>query len=401
MDLWSVIVYGRTKKADYRLLAIPDDFGEEEKNWALKYIHGTTVYPERLRENPRWSLFKNHKHCVFGVTCMVRELIGSERKYEYMTKDASGRSLYIFVGYVAQINKYNFNSLKILPGLENFEFFKPEYLLISLKKSWHLKDYQIINRKIDEYPYNLELNYSKMTESIGHIDLSNKSIPPNFLPCLEGENQAFVCPDNPYNRQNLWENCCKFFDYPHKYIPLSLCLSLPQKKDVLEGPFLNATTSDTTQHLKLPKRKLKVLNEPSKIREPDNKYPSNDTDIKYPSNDTDIKRLLSSYRWGYLIGFFLILTVTFLIFLVTRKNILAIVMSLLISFYLGKTSDTIHHLKLPKRKSNRRRLPIRMILLISILIGLILLVIWKKYTLAIQIFMTLLVSLYVQHVSGK
>ncbi|GGA17384.1 hypothetical protein [Okeania sp. KiyG1] len=333
MVLWSVIVYGRTKEADYRFLAIPDDFGTEEQNWARKYIHGTTVKREELPGNPRWSLFKNHKHCVFGVTCMVKELIGSERGYEYMTKGPGGRSLHIFVGYVAQINE-DFNPLKILPDLENLEFFKPKSLLISLEKSWHLKNYQLIGRKIDEYPYNLELNYSRVTESTGY---TNKSIPPEFIPCLEGENRTFICPDSLEYRQNLWENCCKFFDYPHQHTSLSLCLGLPRKKDVLEGPFSNATTFDTTQNIKfskLPKRNSNVINEPSKIREPDNRNASKTTHN-------------SSYS------------------------------------------------------ISRRRLPIRMVLLISISIGLVLLVIWNKYTLAIQIFMSLLVGLYVQHVSGK
>ena len=226
MDSWSVIVYGRTKEADYRFLAIPNDFEIEEQNWARKYIHGTTVKQEELPGKPRYSLFKNHKHCVFGVTCMVEELIASERGYERMAKDASGRSLYIFVGYVAQINE-NFNPLNILPDLENIEFFKSEYLLISLKESWHLKDYEVINKKIDEYPYKLELNYSTVTESIGSID---KFIPPEFIPCLEGENKAFICPNLPEYKQNLWENCCKFFYYPHQRISLSFCLGLHQKK---------------------------------------------------------------------------------------------------------------------------------------------------------------------------
>ncbi|NEP81102.1 MAG: hypothetical protein F6K39_24870 [Okeania sp. SIO3B3] len=106
MALWSVIIYGRTKEADFRFLAIPEDFTPEDRYWASKYIHGSTVYPEKLKENPRWSLFKNHKHCVIGVTCMVKDLIGSDRRYDYMTEDASRRSIYIFVGYVVKIDRY-------------------------------------------------------------------------------------------------------------------------------------------------------------------------------------------------------------------------------------------------------------------------------------------------------
>ncbi|NEQ36669.1 MAG: hypothetical protein F6K40_10430 [Okeania sp. SIO3I5] len=332
MALWSVIVYGRTKEADYRFLAIPDDFGEEEQNWARKYIHGTTVNREKLLGNPRWSLFKNHQHCVFGVTCMVQELVGSERKYEYMAKDGGRRSLHIFVGYVAQINK-DFNSLRILPVLENLDFFKYRDLFTSLEKLWHLKSYQLINRKIDEYPYNFKL--PNETELRGNTDVSNKFISPNFIPCLEGENKVLILPNEQEHRHNLWENCCKFFDYPHQYIPLSLCLGFPEKKDVLDGPFLNATAFDA----KSPKRKSKELNEPSKITEPDKKY---------PSHDSYIKRLLFSPSWGYLIRIFLISIVIFSILFLAGTIVTsqltgaivsqltgAIVISLLIAFYLG------------------------------------------------------------------
>lgn len=141
MDLWFVIVYGRIKEVDYCFLVIFNDFGIEEKNWVCKYIYGIIVYVEKLWGNFCWFLFKNYKYCIFGVICMVRELIGFELEYKYLVKDVVGRLFYIFVGYVVRINKYFFNLLKILFGLEDFEFFKFEYLLIFLKNLWYLKDY--------------------------------------------------------------------------------------------------------------------------------------------------------------------------------------------------------------------------------------------------------------------
>ena len=336
MDSWSVIVYGRTKKADYRFLAIPNDFDIEEQNWARKYIHGTTVYREKLPGHPRWSLFKNHKHCVFGVTCMVQKLIGSEPRYEYMANDAIGRSLYIFVGCVAKINAY-FDSLKILCYLEDLDFFKSKYLLESLETLWHLKDYQLINGKIDRYPYNLELNYPQMTELRDDINVLNKFIPPkNSIPCSEGENQAFICPDEPEYRHNLWESCCKFFDYPYKYITLSLCLGIPRKQDVLQGPFLNATTSDATQLIKLVKPNSKVINDSLK---PDLKDDSNSTkDVYDNSIDTFAKRLSDSISWKHITWMLLISAFLFFMLLFIFKIYIlaiAIVISILIGFYLG------------------------------------------------------------------
>jgi hypothetical protein len=328
MGLWSVIVYGRTKEADYRFLAIPDDFGEEEQDWARKYIRGTTVYPEKLPGSPRWSLFKNYKHCVFGVTCMVRELTGSKGKYD-MTKDTSGRPIHIFFGHVAKINKY-FNSLKILSYLEELDFFKSHYLLTSSETLWHLKDYQLINREIDKYPYKfrLELNYSKVAESRGDFNSSffQDFISSKFSPCLEGENRAFVWPDTPENRHNVWENCCRLLKYQNT-VALSLCLGLPEKQDVLQGPFSNATASDATQHQKLTKRKSKVINYSPKITETNNKEVSK---ITNNSSSSLADREL-------LILILLIAIIFFLIFLfIWKPLIFAILISLLIAFWLGR-----------------------------------------------------------------
>ncbi|NER03555.1 MAG: hypothetical protein F6K17_13505, partial [Okeania sp. SIO3C4] len=244
MALWSVIIYGRTKEADFRFLAIPEDFTPEDRYWASKYIHGSTVYPEKLKENPRWSLFKNHKHCVIGVTCMVKDLIGSDRRYDYMTEDASRRSIYIFVGYVVKIDRY-FNSLEIPPYLENLEFFKSlnsnffQSLLQSLKGLWHLKDYQFFNKEINKFEYNVRLNHYDIPELKDKVYYNRYDL--NFTP-NPNEDRAFIWPDSPYNRNKLWENSCKYFYLPHQEISLSLCLGLGQTKDVLEGPFLNATT---------------------------------------------------------------------------------------------------------------------------------------------------------------
>ena len=364
MGLWSVIVYGRTKEADYRFLAIPDDFGEEEQDWARKYIHGTTVSAEELRKNHRWCLFKNDKHCVLGVTCMVKKLIGSEGEYEYMTKDAAGRSLHIFVGYVIQIRQIRyFNSLNILPDLENLELFQFKTLLRYLENLWELKDYELIDRKIDTYPYNLNPYSSK--EKNRRSDINN-IIPYYFIPCSEKENRAFVCPDNPENRHNLWENCRKFFNYPHQHIALSLCLGLSrQQQDVLQGPFSNATTSDTTKNqklTKLPQRKSKVPNNSLNTPEADNRDASSSTrHVSKNSLDTPIKRLLYPISWERIISvLFISISILFILYVTSKNYIItiAIVISLLIGFYLGiilessKTTDS--RTSKTKNKSNYR-----------------------------------------------
>ena len=105
------------------------------------------------------------------------------------------------------------------------------------------------------------------------------------------------------------------------------------KKDVLEGPFLNATASDTTQPIRLPKKNSKFTNDSSNTAE-FNK--GNAAQIN--SFDTLIETLLHPISSKRIITISLISSVIFFIVLITRQKYIlaiAIVISLLIGFYLG------------------------------------------------------------------
>ena len=97
MSSWAPIVHGRTAFVDYRsdLIVVPDGFTQADIEWARSYILATTESAEKLRGVLRWCVFRDTKRTVVGVTCEARQL--SDRYY----RDRNHRSLYVFLGYVA------------------------------------------------------------------------------------------------------------------------------------------------------------------------------------------------------------------------------------------------------------------------------------------------------------
>ena len=105
MTLWSALVYGRTFEVDFRYLAIPDDFTRDDRKWAEPFIMAAIRAPEYLTQGPRWILCKDRRHCLVGVACMARDLVepGTTDAVE-ITSDSQRRPLYMFAGYVAQLD---------------------------------------------------------------------------------------------------------------------------------------------------------------------------------------------------------------------------------------------------------------------------------------------------------
>jgi hypothetical protein len=224
MSQWSVIVYSRTYEADYRFLAIPEDFTREDENWAISYIKATTRKPEQLSGNPRWSLFKNHKHCVIGVTCMVKDLISSQE----MTADKGDRLIYAFVGYVTKVDKNNkLLYLDIPHYADKISLFQPAYN--SVKSQWLVKPY-----KLRIKPQTPRFQYIQMP--LGW-DRTNSKFHPYFFLNME-DREVWLWPNSHQTKWEIWETACSFVD---NYDTVSLCLGMPTENDVSESPFLNAT----------------------------------------------------------------------------------------------------------------------------------------------------------------
>jgi hypothetical protein len=232
---WAALIYGRTYETDFRFLVLPEDFTSEDKDWVLNYIHATTRSVEKLPEKPRWSLFRNEHHCVFGVTCMARELISllTNEISEEMTRDSKKRPLYIFLGYVAKVEKG-----EILPPLPNYSdknlaIFQPLYKYVIQK--WEEKSYQVSE------------NMSQYQEKFDTIDIASENS--NSLRILPEElnfqDEKYLYLWCNSDNQNLW------FAASQSQHPVSICLGLASPKHILKSPFFNGTAFDVQEKTKI------------------------------------------------------------------------------------------------------------------------------------------------------
>jgi len=223
---WATIVYGRTYEVDFRFLTIPDDFNDERITWARKYINSTTRYPQSLPQRPCWSLFQDDKHCVVGVACMVKELLGDslEENSEDLTKDMYGRDLFVFVGYVAHIPHPSIPSM-------NLELFKELYNNY-VRPKWNDKSYEV--RNIEKEGKNFS-HYEKS------FDLDNCTKASENLPKYSfnvNNDRKFIWSVDA--NENLW------YVASQQNQPISICLGLLRKRHFIDGEFLNGTAVDVS-----------------------------------------------------------------------------------------------------------------------------------------------------------
>jgi hypothetical protein len=233
---WAGIVYGRSYYLDFRLIANPKDFSRQQIDWALEHIIPTTRAPNKLSNHPRWSLFKNEFHCMIGVTCMVRDLIGhsSQDATDNLTKDAQGRPLYIFVGYGTQFNSkerlldyppYSGNDLAI---------FRPLYQHV--KECWQVRHYDTNGKKTILTDYQEVFWAKKQLKTYFNSEIARRLNSQGKHPA-----QTFIWEDSEQWRRKLWKTTAGFQQ------PISLCLGCTHKRDLIKSPFLNATAQDTSE----------------------------------------------------------------------------------------------------------------------------------------------------------
>ena len=250
MSQWAPLIYGRTYEVDYRFLAIPEDFDHITQNWCLSYIQGLLQKPDALKQASRWGLFSNDKHCIFGVACLVKQLTHSfNQKYD-LTKDKANRPLYLFVGYVTQIDSDK--RIDDIPSY--FSLFKQNLSIFQnvihiIEQQWLIKPYKYRSDshtrtyKYEKCPdfirpfplnFNYRLDYKKLKPN-------NRNYGQVKIEYLFSEDDMKIWPDSQTNREDLWENACK---YIARHYPLSLCFGLSSEKEILDSPFMNATALD-------------------------------------------------------------------------------------------------------------------------------------------------------------
>ncbi len=230
---WAAIVYGRSYHLDFRFITIPQDFTAQEIAWVSPYILATTQKARNLNNSPRWSLFKNDFHCVVGVTCMVRDLIGKldEDSIAIMAKDDLGRPLYVFVGYVTKLNKSK--SLDDFPAYTGVDLTSFKHLYQEIKKVWLLKDYD--NRK----PFSSE--YKPFGNE---VEIVNSPLDAELLSRLNNQKkhpeQTFVWQRSASKDNRLWSSTAQCIEQ------ISICLNIKDKY-LTNSPFLNQTVTNTEE----------------------------------------------------------------------------------------------------------------------------------------------------------
>ena len=242
---WAAIVYGRSYHLDFRFITIPQDFTEQDIQWSASYIVATTQQARNLADSPRWSMFKNDSHCIVGVTCMVRDLIGKlgEDLIEVMAKDDQGRPLYVFVGYVTKLNQQqDINNFP--PYTENrLDNFKVLYQEIA--KIWLVKNYEPDSR----HP----LSSQYQSRNFDELPIASQQIL-QLNDLTKYPDQTYLYPSLKSSNKLLWSTSIKCSQ------PTSTCLNI-KGKSLTNSPFLNQTITQ------LPEFQIK---ERIVIREKDN-----------------------------------------------------------------------------------------------------------------------------------
>lgn len=227
---WAAIIYGRSYHVDFRFITLPQDFSNQEKDWASRYILATFSHANKLSAHPRWSLFKNDSHCVVGVTCMVRDLLVNLEQdlIDLLSKDNRGRPLYIFVGYVTQLDRRK--------RLLDFPFFSDRYLdsfqnlYQYLQQVWWIEEYHKDSKKplLSNYQ---PIDFANQKFQIGDtLELAKQINHQEKYP-----NQTYLWHNSLEQKQKLWLTSA----VSHQEI--SVCLGDQTIRNIVNTPFLNQT----------------------------------------------------------------------------------------------------------------------------------------------------------------
>ena len=148
---WAPLVHARTLRVDFRFVAAPDDFDGRALDWAREHVLATTARPEALTrapDRPRWSVFRDDRHLVAGITCAAEALSGERNR------DERGRPLYGFFGYVARLGDPSRGRPIALPARRP-EVFAPLYRYVD--GAWEVKPYREHGTRPEPYGWRPEL----------------------------------------------------------------------------------------------------------------------------------------------------------------------------------------------------------------------------------------------------
>lgn len=225
---WAPLVYARTLKVDFRLLAIPDGMDAVDLDWLRECIEGSTVDPDHLRDHSRVSLFRNERFCAFGVTCMAGLLSSRNAK-------VGNRELYLFAGYATRAPE-PFSAtaacaaIPSLAGLRRGAFrpFRPLYQHVN--RFWQDERVTFSPEEVGEitHPWQDIPDLNRLTDEhrIDHKVLTGTST----INCSPSLVRMFPVAD----ASRAWSDAVLANDRT------TLCVGLPNSTAVMRSPFLNA-----------------------------------------------------------------------------------------------------------------------------------------------------------------
>jgi hypothetical protein len=153
MTKWSAIIYSPTYEVDFRFLAIPDDFDQDDREWVKRHIDLTMKDSTKLRNSPNWSILRNKKHFLLSVTCMAKDLMYDNHN---LNKDKEGRDVYLFIGYVTELNSEDTSNLSLTKYLQIQDLSLFQQLINGIiEKKWYEKTYNRSDTRKIEYTYTL------------------------------------------------------------------------------------------------------------------------------------------------------------------------------------------------------------------------------------------------------
>lgn len=143
MTSWATIIYGRTYELDFNLLAVPENFTEDDRNWALKHIQILTKYPEDLHQKLHWGTFSKENVCILGFSCYLEDLIKKTNLgYLQESKDKCNRPLYAFIGFVSNLKLEDTLNYPGFSDLDNFTNAYSDYI----SQIFYYKSYEASSR---------------------------------------------------------------------------------------------------------------------------------------------------------------------------------------------------------------------------------------------------------------
>ena len=219
-ERWAAIVYGRTYHLDFRFITVPHNFTAEDINWASEHIVATTRQARKLAGSPRWSLFKNTRFCIVGVTATVKDLIGDT------VRDDRGRPLYIFVGYVAQLSSQQ--QIANLPAYSsNLDNFKTLYR--EIEPVWLVKNYDPESKHPTASQYH-PLFFHDCNLDNHNVPVLNRN--------SKYPHKIYLWPSLAHQNKLLWQTSSLCPD------STSICLNI-NGKALVNSPFLNLSSNQT------------------------------------------------------------------------------------------------------------------------------------------------------------